>query len=223
MISNEETINIYGINYPVIIKKSKNNRKIIFRFYDGIIHVSAPSYSTKKTIINTMNDLKDKLKSLIDNSKKKEVTFNNFDDILFFGKEYIIVYAEKAGFNGNRIYLNKDNPKESYFNLAKKYGQKFFQERINYYLSIIEPKLELKELKIRNMVSRYGDCYPKRKTITLNTKLAYYNIEQIDSVIVHELIHLIYPNHSKEFYAKVLEYCPNYYILKKQMDGVNLR
>ncbi len=223
MIDKDETINIDGTNYPIIIKKNKNNRKIVFRFYEGIIHVSAPYYSTKKGIMDAINDLKDKLKSLIDNSKKKEITFNDSENISFFGKEYIIVYADKIGINGMRLYLNKENPKDSYYKLAKKYGKYFFQERIYYYLSIIKPKLELKELKLRNMVSRYGDCYPTKKIITLNIKLAFYSIEQIDSVIIHELIHLIYPNHSKEFYTKVLEYCPNYYEIKKQMDEVSLR
>jgi predicted metal-dependent hydrolase len=36
----------------------------------------------------------------------------------------------------------------------------------------------------------------------------------MDSVIIHELCHLKYMNHSKEFYNEVLRVCPNY----KQYD-----
>ena len=38
--------------------------------------------------------------------------------------------------------------------------------------------------------------------------------EAIDAVIVHELCHIIHPNHSKDFYKLVESYIPNY----KQLD-----
>lgn len=216
-------ITLNGNTYQINIKKSKLAKRITFRYYDDIIHISAPYLTSKKYIISTLMNLENEVVKLIEKSKKREINFDCFEDIYFFGKKYMIIYGKQSRISENKIYLNKDNPKESYLNLAKNYGLDILKERVNYYLNIIEPKLLLKELKIRNMVSRYGDCYPTRKSITLNIKLAYYSLEEIDSVIVHELIHLIHQNHSKEFYAKVLEYCPNYYELKRKMDEVNLR
>ena len=35
--------------------------------------------------------------------------------------------------------------------------------------------------------------------------------------IIHELSHLLYPNHSKDFWRIVEKYCPNYKKLRKQL------
>ena len=34
--------------------------------------------------------------------------------------------------------------------------------------------------------------------------------DKIDAIIVHELCHIIHPNHSKDFYNLVRKYIPNY-------------
>lgn len=46
-----------------------------------------------------------------------------------------------------------------------------------------------------------GFLYPrKKKSITFNISLAQKDIECVEYVVVHELIHLIEPNHSTNFY-----------------------
>lgn len=42
--------------------------------------------------------------------------------------------------------------------------------------------------------------FPKKKSITFNISLAQKDIECVEYVVVHELIHLIEPNHSTNFY-----------------------
>lgn len=34
--------------------------------------------------------------------------------------------------------------------------------------------------------------------------------DKVDAIIVHELCHIIHPNHSKDFYDLVKKYIPNY-------------
>ncbi|MGN1131041.1 MAG: M48 family metallopeptidase [Ruminococcus sp.] len=42
-------------------------------------------------------------------------------------------------------------------------------------------------------------------------------------VIVHEFSHLIVPNHSKDFYSVVSEFCPNYKEIKKELNNIVIR
>ena len=46
------------------------------------------------------------------------------------------------------------------------------------------------------------------------------DIKYLDYVIVHELSHLIYPNHSKDFWNLVYKYCPNYKLYRKEMKNL---
>ena len=67
------------------------------------------------------------------------------------------------------------------------------------------------------MTSRWGVCNVKSKTVTLNLELIKYDLKYLDYVIVHELSHLIYANHSKDFWNVVSKYVPNYKKIRKEM------
>ena len=41
----------------------------------------------------------------------------------------------------------------------------------------------------------------------------------LDYVIVHELSHFIYPNHSRDFWSLVGKYYPNYKECRKMLKG----
>lgn len=66
------------------------------------------------------------------------------------------------------------------------------------------------ELNYRLMKSRWGTCYPSRKKIIINTRLVEREINLIDYVILHELVHLLHPNHGRAFYKKLLSLMPDY-------------
>ena len=72
---------------------------------------------------------------------------------------------------------------------------------------------------IRDMKTRYGVCNTKLKKITLNLELIKRDVIYIDYVIVHELSHLIHPNHSKDFWGVVEEVMPNYKKIRKELKN----
>ena len=56
------------------------------------------------------------------------------------------------------------------------------------------------------MKSRFGSCNPKRRTIRLSERLRRMPEWVLDYVLIHEMAHLLYPNHSRAFWKKVREY-----------------
>ena len=67
------------------------------------------------------------------------------------------------------------------------------------------------------MSTRWGVCNRSNNTITLNSELIKYGLKQIDYVIIHELSHFIYFDHSKNFWLQVSKYCPNYKEVRKTL------
>jgi len=51
-----------------------------------------------------------------------------------------------------------------------------------------------------------GSCTPNRGTIRISHRLLDMPGWVLDYVIMHEMTHLLHPNHSREFWAKVGEY-----------------
>jgi predicted metal-dependent hydrolase len=69
----------------------------------------------------------------------------------------------------------------------------------------------LKPLRIavRNQRSRWGSC-SARGAVLLNWRLYQMPAEVCDYVILHELVHLEHPNHSKRFWRGVERVCPDW-------------
>tara|TARA_B100000686_G_scaffold239713_1_gene248053 strand:+ start:24 stop:737 length:714 start_codon:yes stop_codon:yes gene_type:complete len=69
-------------------------------------------------------------------------------------------------------------------------------------------------LSIQKMKSKWGSCNLQNGNIRLNADLAKFPKGALEHVIVHELVHLIEPSHSKRFYALMDEFLPNWKVLK---------
>lgn len=65
------------------------------------------------------------------------------------------------------------------------------------------------EVVIKDQLKRWGSC-TKRHVLNLNWKLVMAPTTVIDYVIVHELAHLVEPNHSPDFWRVVERVLPDY-------------
>jgi predicted metal-dependent hydrolase len=59
---------------------------------------------------------------------------------------------------------------------------------------------------VSNQNHRFGSCTPSNATIRLSHRLAAMPVWVLDYVIVHELAHLLQPNHSARFWKLVNRY-----------------
>lgn len=83
-----------------------------------------------------------------------------------------------------------------------------------YRYSITKP-----EIGFRDMRSRWGSCCKTKGWVHFSYQLIFQPPEFTEYVIVHELAHLVEPNHSKAFYRVVEEIMPDWKIRKEKQDG----
>lgn len=69
---------------------------------------------------------------------------------------------------------------------------------------------------IRCQKTRWGSCSSKGN-LNFNCLLMALDESIRDYVIVHELCHLLHPDHSPAFWREVGRYCPDYKRLRKQL------
>lgn len=215
-----DSFNYNNKNYKIIIIK-KNNKNTYIRVDDNFNIIVTTSYFTpKKLIIELIKKNEDQIIKMInqrENKLKKEQT--NDYHIKIFDNNYDITYCNifnKLEIENNKIYCKDISMLNKYLiSVIKNTYQKHLE--INY--NKIESKIPYPNLKIRKMKTRWGVCNYKTKTITLNSELIHYDIKYLDYVIIHELVHLIYPNHSKLFWNEVQKYEPNYKELRKGLKS----
>ena len=96
--------------------------------------------------------------------------------------------------------------KEQINALADK-AMKVIPERVKYYAPLVG--VTCGRITIRNQRTRWGSCSAKGN-LNFNCLLMLAPPEVLDSVVVHELCHRKYMNHSEDFYREVLRVFPEY-------------
>ena len=64
-------------------------------------------------------------------------------------------------------------------------------------------------ITVRKMARRWGTCYSREGTVHLSLSLAEYPPECLSYVLLHELLHLRYPDHGRAFHAALDRYMPD--------------
>ena len=80
-------------------------------------------------------------------------------------------------------------------------------KRVKHYAPLIG--VTFNRITIRNQKSRWGSCSSKGN-LNFNVLLMLTPLEVLDSVVVHELCHRKFMNHSSDFYAEVYKAFPEY-------------
>ena len=78
--------------------------------------------------------------------------------------------------------------------------------------------IDFPEIKFRNMVSRWGSCTPRRKTLTFSYALATVPVSCIEYVVMHEFTHFLHLNHSPDFYRQLAVFMPDWRERKKLLE-----
>ena len=116
--------------------------------------------------------------------------------------KHLAANAEEAKRRSNIEAFSTDEIKE----LADK-AKQYIPQRVEYYAKLMG--LTYGRITIRSQHSKWGSCSSKGN-LNFNCLLMLTPPEVIDSVVVHELCHLVEMNHSQRFYELLRQYCPNY-------------
>ncbi len=111
----------------------------------------------------------------------------------------------------------------------KEHGRKVIQGRLEKcyeqiqktgVLSQVDPasgKWTARAVRFQKMEKRWGSC-SRKGTIVLNTELAKASVPCIDYVLFHELCHLKFPHHGKEFYGLLARFVPDWRQWKERLE-----
>lgn len=94
-------------------------------------------------------------------------------------------------------------------------ARRILPERVAYYAAIMG--VEPTGISITGARKRYGSCSAKNR-LCFTWRLMEYPIEAIDSVVVHELAHIVHKNHGPKFYELVESVMPDYHRRKKILE-----
>lgn len=205
---------IDGVDYNVVIEKKRNKNTYIRVKEDMSIFVTTGYFTTKKYIKKLLDENIDAVKKMLNRQSKVNEKSKSF---FYLGNSYDIIEVatmKDIEIDGKYIYIPNKKKFEKWY---KKQLLDIFTERLKYNFEKFDEVSTCPILKIRTMKTRWGVYNRVKHSITLNSRLLEYGIEEIDYVIIHELSHVIHFNHSKYFWELVSKYCPKYKEERKRL------
>lgn len=130
----------------------------------------------------------------------------------------------KACINGNILYLpvkydTAEKRDKAIVNLYKKLAQSELADKL--YKISAWMRLSYSGFALTNARTQWGNCDGKC-SIRLNWRLVMLDDELVTYVIVHELCHTAYHDHSSQFWALVQKFLPNYKAIKKRLKSFSV-
>lgn len=125
--------------------------------------------------------------------------------VKFLGKSYKIKISNEFKFSGEYIFTPN-------LQTLNNYANSILKDLINQYINIYNPKINrpINAIRIKKMNTRWGSCNSKKGYLNFSTNLIQKDIKFIEYVVLHELAHLIYPHHQKEFYDFIYSLMPDF-------------
>ena len=222
-----------SVKIQLLRKKIKNVHLKVFRSLDVIL--SVPEQVSDEWIDSFLLSRKEWIDNQITKYKKTSgynnlIEIRNGSSTQLLGKD-MRIYKEAS--LSNRICIDEKNiylylvdvtndkiAQKEFGNWWRQTAKEVYQNEIDYFYENVIRKYEITKpmLKIRKMKTLWGSCTPKSNRITLNEYLLKANIRCIQYVVLHELTHLLYPNHSSDFYDFLTIHMPDWSERKKQLD-----
>jgi predicted metal-dependent hydrolase len=181
-----------------------------------------PAYEIERFVASKERWIEKHLsKAPLDRAKNGKFMLGYGDAVSFRGKDCRIVGApertsSKPGRIGGKYSdgvflitegLAPDERRAILVCILKYEARIYISQRVRYYAA--QMGLEPDRVRITSAFGRWGSCSAKKR-LNFAWMLMMADDEGIDSVVVHELAHMIHLNHSPEFYKTVRQYCPDY-------------
>lgn len=238
-------IRVRELEIPIRLNCGKNikNVRLSFNIDKGYLNISKPNFvsmtrlkkfikENEEEIYNSyfkMLKLKEKRVIKKEINKRKWVTG---EKLLLFGEKYEVCIIEtnekrlndvEISLEDKKLYitiengLNDENRRNTVIVLFKKFlkelTEKILHERLKYWSE--KTNIAYNSVKVKYVKTRWGSCVKKTKSLNFSSRLCMFPMKVIDAVIVHELCHIIHPNHSKIYWSLVYKYIPDYKVCNK--------
>lgn len=220
-------IKIDGVTVPYIIRRSSAARRLTVRVLgDGTVKVTSPPTIGKAYIEKSLTEISDFiLKNLAENGKREAdfpalSEYSDGEEFTLFGKRAkLAVFAGKSAvcsYENGVLTVVSPHPSDamSVRRAVNGFLRAVTEEKVlaasRECFARMNLKTEFPRIVFRNAVARWGRCTPSKNELMFNYALHAVPIDAVEYVVYHEFAHFFVLNHSKDFYAVLGSFLPDY-------------
>jgi len=130
------------------------------------------------------------------------ISQKKIDDFVQKHEQWLEKHLEKQS---KRQCSNELTPQQ--IEELKRQASEVLPKKVEYYSNLMQ--LYPTGVKITSAKRRFGSCNGKN-SLCFSYRLMQYPNDAVDYVVVHELAHIKYKDHSRNFYSLIEQYMPDY-------------
>ena len=173
----------------------------------GEISLSIPLRTKEKHILEFLEKNLEWLRKTSAKIKAKN-SAKNENQVEFLGLSYELIIDKKASGVSIELFSIKAASKADFRRFCDEKAKELLNASIARFAPLIARPIN--HISFKHMRTRWGSCNKAKGYINLNLDLITKKKEFIEYVVLHELAHLVYANHSKDFYALISKHMPDY-------------
>ena len=195
--------------YEFEIKESKKAVKYLRLKVgqSGEISLSIPLRTKENHILEFLEKNLEWLRKTSAKIKAKN-SAKNENQVEFLGGSYELIIDKKASGVSIELFSIKAASKADFRRFCDQKAKELLNASIARFAPLIARPMN--HISFKHMRTRWGSCNKAKGYINLNLDLITKKKEFIEYVVLHELAHLVYANHSKDFYALISKHMPDY-------------
>lgn len=201
-------------NFPFdLLRSSRRSIGIIVR--DGKVVVRAPNSMPENKILMFLEEHEEwvcKKLAFQEAVSRRFFSVKAYETVFVCGQEKQLVLGESKD-EESKMQLSLKNILHLRPWIEKNYGDFLFETTYN-----LAKKMGVmpSSLRVRDFKAKWGSC-DANGVIKLNWRVLLLKRELQVYVIVHELCHLRFLNHSLAFWNEVEKFCPDYKLLRGEL------
>ncbi len=231
MNTKTNVIQVCDLNVETIKKDIKNIHLGVYPPV-GRVRVAAPLKTTDEAIellvLSKMPWIRKQQSKFIKQERQAKREYISGESHYFFGRRYLLNVQKTE--DKPRIEIKRNKYIDLYVkeNTDRKKKEKIIED---FYRSEIKKRIpnqlekwekiigvNVNEVRIKKMKTKWGSCNPKAKRIWLNLELAKKPLHCMEYVMVHEMLHFIEKNHSDKFRYLISSHLPQWDQYKKELN-----
>ena len=225
-------ITVSGIEIEVSRKAIKNLYVKVSR-RTGKVRVSCPKTISEQELlrflISRMDWIKKKQKEAEKVLEPEDYDFVNGEKHYFMGRELELKVIERKQFpvvavieDLIELTVRPGTSKEKRKAILETHYRQYLKETLPGMVTKWERKMKVKvnEFRVKKMKTRWGTCNTRDKRIWLSLELAKKSPGCLESVVVHEMVHLLERLHNKRFYRLMDTFFPEWRKFEGELKSV---
>lgn len=204
---------------PYVLEKRKGRKSISVRVQaDGTVRISAPYSVSHAAVEKLLLDNQEKILRAVADAKQNLHTYTSGETFLFAGVAYVLEVRQGTE---SSVQLSSDSMVVTLASqkgapadvqaLVKAYFRAALKERllpmVVHWASVVG--VPVPPLTIRDTNSRWGSCSSKGR-LSFSLRSQILSDQQLSYLVLHEIAHLVYFNHSSKFHDLVEHHIPGH-------------